>query len=350
MANSLNASAIKISSYLGLDKIKRYANLLEIDLDENDNNYALALGGMTYGTNLKNLVGGYISLANKGKHITPKFVHYITTKDGKLIYKNNENQKNVFREDCAFLMSDMLTTCVKDGTARKLKTLPFEVASKTGTVGTRKGNTDAYNVAYTTENVSGVWIGNMDNKIIDIAGGNLPTLLIREYFEKIYEDNPPKNFVQPTSVQEVGIDLNEYENNHNIVTASPFAMPRFVKLEKFSRFNLPKENDAKSNMHPAILTGYVRNNKVFLSFNANNFLLYEIYKQKDSNVELIKTISGQNGILNFEYDIKEREKLNFFVITKLISGEKVISEEKGNILTFYNNPNSLSKLKENWYV
>lgn len=350
LAKSLNASAIKVSSYLGLEKIKKYAKLLEIDLDENDNNYALALGGMTYGTNLKQLVGGYISLANKGKHITPKFVHYITTKDGKLVYKNNENQKSVFREDCAFLMSDMLMSCVKDGTARKLKALPFEVASKTGTVGTKKGNTDAYNIAYTTENVSGVWIGNMDNRIIDIAGGNLPTLLLREYFEKIYEKNPPKKFIQPTSVQEIEIDLNEYENNHNIVVANPFTMQRFIKVEKFSRFNLPKEKDTKFNIHPAILTGYVRNNKAILSFNANNFLFYEIYKQKGTNVELIKTISGQSGILNLEYDIKEREKLNFFIITKLISDEKVINEEKSNVLTLYNNPNTLSKLKENWYV
>lgn len=350
LAKSLNASAIKVSSYLGLEKIKKYAKLLEIDLDENDNNYALALGGMTYGTNLKQLVGGYISLANKGKYITPKFVHYITTKDGKLVYKNNENQKSVFREDCAFLMSDMLMSCVKDGTARKLKALPFEVASKTGTVGTKKGNTDAYNIAYTTENVSGVWIGNMDNRIIDIAGGNLPTLLLREYFEKIYEKNPPKKFIQPTSVQEIEIDLNEYENNHNIVVANPFTMQRFIKVEKFSRFNLPKEKDTKFNIHPAILTGYVRNNKAILSFNANNFLFYEIYKQKGTNVELIKTISGQSGILNLEYDIKEREKLNFFIITKLISDEKVINEEKSNVLTLYNNPNTLSKLKENWYV
>ncbi|MDD3397297.1 MAG: transglycosylase domain-containing protein [Clostridia bacterium] len=350
LANSLNSSTIKIASYLGLDKIKKYANSFEIELDENDNSYSLTLGGMTYGTNLKQLAGGYTAFANKGKFSSPKFVHYITTKDGKVIYKNNEEKRNIFREDSAYLTTDMLKSCVQNGTARKLRTLPFEVASKTGTAGTKKGNTDAYNIAYTTENVTGVWIGNMDNKIIDIAGGNLPTLINRDYFESIYKNKTPGNFVQPSSIEELEIDLNEYENNHNIVIANPLTLERYIKREKFSRFNLPKESNENFNAHPANLTGYIKNNKVFLSFNANNFLTYEIYKQNGTDNKLIKTISGQGGVINIENDIKDKEKISYYIITKLVLGEKVINEEKSNVLTLYNSSNPLMKIKEKWYL
>lgn len=350
LANSLNASTIKVASYLGLDKIKNYAKALEIELDENDNNYSLTLGGMTYGTNFKNLVGAYTALANKGNYIMPKFVHYITTKDGKVVYKNDENKRNVFREDCAFLTTDMLKSCVEKGTAKKLKTLPFEVASKTGTAGTKKGNTDAYNIAYTTENIAGVWIGNMDNKIIDIAGGNLPTLINRDYFENIYKSTKPKNFEQPTSVQEVKIDLNEYENNHNIVIANSLIPERFVKREKFSRFNLPKENNENFVARTANLSGFIKNNKAYLSFKANNFLTYEIFRQNGASTKLIKTISGQSGNVIIEDYINEKEKISYFIITKLVSGEKILNEEKSNVITLYNNANSLMNIKEKWYL
>lgn len=351
LSKSLNVSTVKIASYLGLDKIKNYANLLDIDLDTQDNNYALTLGGMTYGINLKKLVGGYISLANKGKHISPKFVHYITTKEGKIVYKNDEKAKNIFREDSSFLTTDMLKTCAMEGTARKLNVLPFDVSSKTGTVGTKKGNTDAYNISYTTQNVVGVWVGNMDNNLIDTAGGNLPTLLVRDYFEKIYSKKLPKSFEKPNSVEEINLDLNEYENNHNISIANSLTPEIYIKKELFSRFNPPKNIvSSEFNTLPANLTGCIKNNRAILVFDASNYLQYEVYKQKGEKSELIKSISGTKGEIIINDDINEREKINYYVITKLKNSNGIIiNEEKSNTLTLYNKQNTVNK-KEKWYI
>ncbi|MDD4408826.1 MAG: transglycosylase domain-containing protein [Clostridia bacterium] len=352
LSKSLNASTIKIASYVGLEKIKNYANKLDIKLDKNDNNYALALGGMTYGTNLKQLVGGYATFANKGDFIKPKFVHYITDKDGKIVFKNDEKSSTVFREDSAYLTTDMLMTCATNGTARKLSELPFEVAAKTGTAGTKKGNTDAYNIAYTTKNAVGAWIGNMDNRLMNVAGGNLPTLLVRDYFEKIYIKKLPENFKRPTSIQEVAIDLNEYEINHNIAVASPLTAERYKKNELFSRFNMPKESlNYNQIARSPTLNGHVQNGKAILNFNANSYLKYEIYRQKGANCELIKIIYGSKNKVLIEDEIGEHEKIGYFIVTKLLdNSNNIISEEKSNVLMLYNSGNTLSRIKEKWYT
>ena len=55
------------------------------------------------------------------------FVKYITNSKGEVVYKNPEETRSVFRSDTSYLITDMLKTCAKTGTARKLAELPYEV-------------------------------------------------------------------------------------------------------------------------------------------------------------------------------------------------------------------------------
>ncbi|MBQ3493901.1 MAG: transglycosylase domain-containing protein, partial [Clostridia bacterium] len=63
VAKSLNVPAVKTLSYVGVEKAKNYAKMCNIEFDGNDNNLSLALGGMTYGTSLKQLTNSYTALA-----------------------------------------------------------------------------------------------------------------------------------------------------------------------------------------------------------------------------------------------------------------------------------------------
>ena len=54
---------------VGIDTAKNYAQKSGISFDKNDNNLSLALGGMTYGTTLKQLTNSYLPFVNKGKFI-----------------------------------------------------------------------------------------------------------------------------------------------------------------------------------------------------------------------------------------------------------------------------------------
>ena len=343
LSKSLNIPAVKTASYVGLEKISNYAQKLGLPLDEKDFTYSIALGGMTYGYNLKDLCGAYTVFTNGGKLAKPKFVKYITNSKGEVVYKNPEEIRSVFRSDTSFLITDMLKTCAKTGTARKLAELPYEVAAKTGTVGTNKGNTDAYNVSFTTEDIVGVWFGNMDNTLIKTAGGNQPTALARDYFKKIYATHAPKPFEMPASVESVKVNQFELENNHVLLRANDFTPEKDVKTELFSRFNLPKSMPMEYYLKPINLVGFVENGKAVLKFTATAAQNYMIFKTTQSGTSLLKTIQNQSGSVTFFDDMISNQKAQYFVVAKAPNGQETTSQTITLIST-----NDAPKAK--WYI
>lgn len=153
-------------------------------------------------------------------------------------------------------------------------------------------------------------------------------------------------------MKKINLDLNEYENNHNLAIANSLTPEIYTKKELFSRFNLPKNVvNSEFNALPANLTGYIKNNQAVLNFNASNYLQYEVYKQIGEKTELIKSISDTKGEITINDEIKEREKVNYYVITKLKNNSgTIINKEKSNILTLYNKYNKTNEKKEKWYI
>ena len=66
LAKSLNIPAVKVLSYIGIEKAQNYLRRQNIEFDANDNNLAISLGGMTNGLTLKELTNCYQTIANKG--------------------------------------------------------------------------------------------------------------------------------------------------------------------------------------------------------------------------------------------------------------------------------------------
>lgn len=291
LSKSINIPAVKVLSYVGIDKAKRYAEDMGIEFDEKDDSYTLALGGMTYGTNILKLAGAYSTFANNGYYSTPKFVSFITDKNNKIVYINKVNSERVMREDSAYLLTDMLRTCAKEGTAKKLSTLNNDIASKTGTVGkpNSKENLDAWNISFTKKQTCGVWLGNLDNTPISYAGGNQPTEIVKEYFSQV-EDN--STFDKPNCIIEKNIDMLELEENHRVVLANNYIPERYVKSETFSSFNLPKDISTKfSKIEKPKLKSKVEGNKAIIEFEAKDYITYEVLSQN----KMMGSISGKNG-------------------------------------------------------
>ena len=278
--NSVNIPAIKVLSYIGIDTGKQYAQKLGIEFDEKDDSYALALGGMTYGTSLANLTNAYTCFANNGNFDKQAFVQYITDKDGKLVYLHRPSERMVLREDSAFLMTEILKESAKSGTARKLSSITnTSVASKTGTVGNAQGNTDAYNISYTPEETIGVWFGSADNARKKIAGGNQPSQIAANYiasqtYQKI-------EFDTPSSVVYAKIDTIKKETDHRLLLSSPYAPERYTETALFSRFNMPSEVSDNFTKKPEIEASCeVLENQILVSINAQRHLQYQIYKDE----------------------------------------------------------------------
>lgn len=124
-----------------------------LEIPEEDYSLALALGGMKNGFSLSDLLAAYSVFPGGGEYQPAGFIREIVI-DGFTAYKRVSRPTRVFSEETAYLVNDMMKTAVKTGTAKKLRSLPFDISAKTGTSGTEKGNTDAYAVSCTTADVS----------------------------------------------------------------------------------------------------------------------------------------------------------------------------------------------------
>ena len=351
VSKSLNIPAVKVLGYVGIDNAKNYAKKCGIKFDESDNHLGIALGGMAYGVTLKDLTGAYTTLCDGGEFIEPKFVNYITDSSGKIVYRNETKPKKVIRDDTAFLMTDMLVSCAKSGTGRKLGDLKFDVATKTGTVG-KSFNTDAYNIAYTTQDIVGVWIGNVDNKPINTAGSGEPTDIVKNYLQNIYT-LPPPCFEAPSSIYVEEIDNLSLKEEHIVYKANSFIPEKYIIKENFSRFNPPKEKSNKFISVPApVLCGKVQDNKAVLCFDTYDYLIYEVYKNDGKNDILLSTISGKKGECKQIFDIDCRTK--YFVLTKIknYADNTEIISDKSNIIELVpqSKISGINKDNSKWYI
>ena len=354
VAKSINIPAVKTLSYIGIDKAKLYAKRLNLEFDDKDDGYALALGGMTYGINLKSLTNAYTTFANNGKFQKAAFIREIRDKNDKIIYKNEQSKDQVLREDANYLTLSTLFDTVKYGTAKRLNSLPYQIASKTGTVG-KNENSDAYNISLTSQDTVGVWIGNLKhNNIGNITGGVQPSDVVKDYFKLIYSNSSPKDFDIPTSVAEIEIDALELENNHIIVKANDFIPERYKKTELFSKFNLPKEMSTNFlEIEPAQLKGKVVNNNITLEFDSKNYLIYDLYKIENGKNKLIKSYNGVNGIITYTAPFEKEKIEKFFLKTRIknhATGEEIESEPSQTIELINTTITPTKSQKRNWYI
>lgn len=341
LSKSINIPSVKVLSYVGIDKAKSYAEDMGFVFDEKDDSYSLALGGMTYGVNLVQLASSYSTFANGGKFAPAKFVSFITDKNNKLVYVNKPHEKQVLREDASYLITDMLKTCAKSGTAKKLASLDTEIAAKTGTVGksNSKQNLDAWNVSYTKDQTICVWLGNLDNSPISYAGGNQPTEIARRYFSQV-EDN--SHFSVPSSIVEKDIDATELYENHRIVLAGNSTPERYTQKELFSRFNLPTDISNKFvNMEKQSFKGKVNGSNAEIEFDAKNYITY-VFK---SNGKTLKEISGLNSKQKVILPLKNQKQTISIDYYITINPDVNESEEITFIKTKQN-----SSDKDKWFI
>lgn len=239
---SYNVPAVKTMNSLNLDTVENFAAKMNINLCKEDKNLALALGAMQQGLSLKELCDAY-SVFPRGGEFTPShFIKEVSDQSGKIIYSDKTSATHVFSQGTCSLMNDILCETAKSGTARKLNSLNFDVACKTGTCGDRDGNTDAYSVAYTSDYCLGVWLGDKNNKKLDVTGGKDCCIIANEILKTLGGGGElDKN----SGTEKVDIDREEYENYDRILLCDPNS-PKLNRLTvKCLSDNLPTEQSTR---------------------------------------------------------------------------------------------------------
>lgn len=342
---SLNIPAIKVMQMLGIEKAKSFAQKVGFEFSENDNGYALALGAMTNGVKLKNLLSSYTMLANNGNYTKPSFIKRIEDNNGKPLYINNTHLEKVISEETSYLMTDILKSSTKNGTSKRLRDLPFDVAGKTGTHGIKNTNlnTDAYSIGYTTEHIIGVWLGNASgNNEYNLQGSNnggtYATSMLKDILLKVYSTHQPKNFSIPNQIEKVKLDSIMLKDGI-LALANDDTPERYIVNEVFFKSNIPQEisTNFKICYTPKLNCQY-KNDKIEINFKTDTINRYYLYKEVEDQTILLSMFNGTGKEYHYtDLDIEKENIYTYYIKCEVINPLKTINpsskSEKIRVLT-----------------
>jgi penicillin-binding protein 1A len=175
-ARSLNSVAVQLSEQAGRGNVIETAKRLGID-SPLGNDPSIALG--TSETTVLQMTGAYATFANKGQGVLPYGITRIQTRSGQILYQREGSGLGMVASPIAVReMLDVMTATVDWGTG-KHAVLDRPAAGKTGT---SQNFRDAWFIGLTAQLVTGVWVGNDDNKPMNkVTGGTLPVDIWHDY-------------------------------------------------------------------------------------------------------------------------------------------------------------------------
>lgn len=319
VAKSLNIPAVKLLETLGTKKGASYLQKMGLTIDKDDFNLSLALGGMKNGFSLQQLISAYTSIANEGVYTGDNFIRKIVIND-QIVFQRTIKNERIFSKATAFLTTDMLQSAVKEGTAKKLKSLPFAVACKTGTAGNEEiGTTDAYAISYTTQDIIGVWFGNADNTPISFTGGGVPCNVLYElnnfiYTNKKEDSSLATRFPAPKTVEKKRLDKVSYQNTHSLLLADENAPKEYTFEEWIQKSYQPLQ---KSNLFttPSIVapTISVQNEKVYIHFDSSSPAFYQYKIERLDGSKKSTLYFGEYIKLFVDKNVKENKTYQYMI-------------------------------------
>ena len=179
-------------------------------LDREDYRLATSLGGFTNGVSALEMAAGYSTLENDGKYRTPTCIVKILDADGNELYASAQEEKVIYKQNAARMMTDMLTGVLTKGTGKGLALSGMPSAGKTGTTNDQK---DGWFAGYTRYYTTSVWVGyDMPRKMDKLMGSTYPGTIWKNFMESIHENLEPMEFL-PYARMSDRFDTPETENN-----------------------------------------------------------------------------------------------------------------------------------------
>lgn len=222
---SANVAAVKTLESLGKTRAEAVSRSLDYleemgfkhlvrrtdDPVNNDENLALALGGLTHGVTPLEMASAYSGIANLGKQVKPTFITKIVDRNDSVIYENTPEIFTMIDESNAYKMTTILESVITSGSGKAATLDKMPAAGKTGTTDDKK---DVYFVGYTPYFTAAVWIG-ADNPVELNYTSAIPATLWKNVMNRIkYSLNLSyKAFDLPTKIEANDIISDQPENN-----------------------------------------------------------------------------------------------------------------------------------------
>jgi len=166
------------------------------------------------------MVAANATFANKGTYIQPTFITRIEDKNGKVLEEFMPTTDEVFSEQNAYAIIQLMRGVVDYGTGARLRSkynLRNEIAGKTGTT---QNNADGWFMGLTPELVAGCWTGGEErsvhfNSTNEGQGASMALPIWGKFFQKIYADKTLKltkaGFQKPANMGDVELDCSAYD-------------------------------------------------------------------------------------------------------------------------------------------
>jgi penicillin-binding protein 1A len=166
------------------------------------------------------MVAANATFANKGTYIQPSFITRIEDKNGKVLEEFMPKTDEVFSEQNAYAIIQLMRGVVDYGTGARLRSkynLRNEIAGKTGTT---QNNADGWFMGLTPELVAGCWTGGEErsvhfNSTNEGQGASMALPIWGKFFQKIYADKTLKltkaGFQKPSNMGDVELDCSAYD-------------------------------------------------------------------------------------------------------------------------------------------
>lgn len=203
---SSNVCAARMIQEVGIRSVIQLAKVLGISTPL-EYDYTISLG--SNGVRMFEFVRAYGAFANGGYVVQPYAIERIEDSRGRVLYRAGKTKSShQISLKTAAEMTAMLKTVILSGTGTAAN-IGKPAAGKTGTTDDYK---DAYFVGYTPDIVTGVWVGDDNNKrITGLYGGTVPAKIWKDVMTTATRDLGSKDFDYPQ------IDLQNYSREFDKV-------------------------------------------------------------------------------------------------------------------------------------
>ncbi|MFW6026052.1 MAG: transglycosylase domain-containing protein [Candidatus Woesearchaeota archaeon] len=167
LAQSINIPAVKaLNQMAGIeDTIKTAQKMGITTLNKDLKHYGLSLALGSAEIKLIDITSAFGVFATEGERVSPTPISKIVTNDGEVLEKNHPTLRRVLKKETAIkinsVLSDNEARAPMFGENSDLHIEEFDAAAKTGTTNDYK---DAWTIGYNPNLVTGVWVGNNNNK------------------------------------------------------------------------------------------------------------------------------------------------------------------------------------------
>lgn len=281
---SKNTTATWLLNEMGVNYSKKFLTKMNVSIEDND--LSIALGALEHGLTPLQMVETYRTFVHGGERIAPHMILEIYNRKGQITASAMPETDEVFSEQVAWNMTEMLKGVVQGGTGRT-GYYPHELAGKTGSTqhDRAEGNTkDAWFVGFTPEYVTALWMGydKSDENHYLTGGSGYPTELTKKILTEVDKRKSLQTtFTKPENVQALAepIQLPEITD---LVVSYTFGGLKLLK----GKLQWTGANDAR--------------------------IVYQIFEQDGDHVEKIGEVTGENQFIIDEFMLFKHR--TYFVI------------------------------------